>query len=244
MKKRRPAEPELQAIDKRIADSWGENVAIRAKDLEQETDRTYIDVIKPWVIKRINECMSDDISVLDIGCGCGYLTNAVYRAGFPKIKGVDISPKAIEYARSRYSDIAFECCDICDYVSSSKYDVCLCVMTLNNMSNIERFFSSLRQLVSDTGKVLLVIPHPCFWPQRHLKDKSYSYFQEKPYEFEFATKGRTDYFSTVLYFHRTIETYHFYIHKSGFVQSNIWEFSDGNKNGNPDMLCIEICPAM
>ena len=241
MTKMRHVELEVQTINKRIADSWGENITTRAKDLEQETDRTYIDVIKPWVIKKIREEVCNNVSVLDIGCGCGYLTNAVCQEGVPRIKGVDISSKAIAYAKNRYPDIAFECCDICDYEPNTEYDICLGVMTLNNMTNIEDFFASLCQLLSKTGKALLVIPHPCFWPRRHLKDVGYNYFNEKAYEFTFATKGRADYCVPVLYFHRTMGTYCRCIEKMGFEIVDIQELSDENNAADPDILCIEIC---
>jgi SAM-dependent methyltransferase len=44
--------------------------------------------------------------VLDVGCGAGYLTYCLKKAGFDPI-GVDLSPSAIQFAVNRYPDIKF-----------------------------------------------------------------------------------------------------------------------------------------
>lgn len=227
-------------LNKRISTSWGANVQIRAEDLEQETDVSYIHVIKPWVLQRVTQYTTPKSWILDAGCGCGYLSNAIYESGRPLVRGVDISIDAVEYARKKYPAISFYCEDICCYASADQYDLCIAAMTLNNLPNLDKFFSAIHGLLSSTGRIILVIPHPCYWPQRHLINQNYLYSQEKPYEYAFSTRGRTDYLSPVLYFHRTLETYFSCVRNGGFQVAMLKELWDASDKPVPDILGMEL----
>ena len=113
-------------------------------------------------------------------------------------------------------------------------------MVLNNMPDIENFFEATRRLLLPGGKILVVLPHPCFWPKHHLDKKGYCYFKEVPYEFPFATKGRSDYISHILYFHRTLETYLDNIQKTGFQVIDFEELFETENQTEPDILCMEL----
>ena len=76
-------------INEKISRAWDRNVAVRAKDLEEGTDYSYIHIIKPWVLKETLRLTSETSTILDIGCGCGYLTNAIYVNGRHFITGID-----------------------------------------------------------------------------------------------------------------------------------------------------------
>lgn len=231
---------DLSEINQIISRSWDANVQIRAADLEQETDYSYTNVIKPWVLDRVLRRTTEDSCVLDIGCGCGYLTNAIYQCGRHKIEGVDLSSASIAYAQNKYPVIPFTCQDICTIPARKQYDLCLAVMTLNNMPSIKGFFSSVKALLRPHGHILIVIPHPCYWPSKHLTDKEYSYLQEKAYEFTFSTKGRADYASHILYFHRPLETYLHNIQEAGFQLTVFREFTELPGECTPDIIGIEL----
>lgn len=51
--------------------------------------------------------------ILDLGCGTGRTTKAIFDLGYSNIVGVDYSAGMIEQARKRYPDIAFEQGDAC-----------------------------------------------------------------------------------------------------------------------------------
>lgn len=223
-----------------IRNSWDKNVLTRSEDLEQGTDFSYLNYISPWVFSHVLENSDTSSVILDIGCGCGYLTNAVYMGGRHNIRGIDISSRSIEYAQSKYPNISFECNDINDLPRLQTYDICLAVMLLNNMEDIEHFFPTVHDLLKPGGKLLLVIPHPWFWPSRHLNSADFSYKDEIPYTFQFATKNKRNYPAQTLYFHRTIGTYINSILGAGFQITSIQEISELPFSDDPDILGLEL----
>lgn len=91
----------------RISYAWDMNVHIRANDLECGTDITYTNIILPWVLKEVSHHSTEKSTILDIGCGCGFLTNAIYQSGRFAIQGIDISTASIAYAKRKYPNIFF-----------------------------------------------------------------------------------------------------------------------------------------
>lgn len=227
-------------MNKQISESWDKNILVRAEDIEKGTDYTYTNIIVPWVLKQTSKFCSFSNKILDIGCGCGFLTNYIYQNGYDRIIGIDISQKSIEYAKTKYSKIQFQKSDICSVTFSEKFDIAFAIMTLNNMSNIDDFFVSANKILSSSGKIIVVLPHPCFWPIKHLKNNFYSYIDEKYYETSFKTKGRQDYPSTVYYFHRSIEKYYECMRKANFKIVLVEELCELGKDTTPDIIGIVI----
>lgn len=231
---------DCRSLNEQIKKSWDKNVFVRANDLESDTDKSYMNLILPWVTKKVLDKTSSDSNILDIGCGCGYLTQAIYKKGRRKITGIDISPASVGYAQKKYPHIPFVCRDICDVHSETQYNLCLAVMVLNNLPNVKKFFEVVKNLLVEGGTLLLVLPHPCFWPQQHLKDVSFVYSQEIHYNYLFATQGRRDYSSSVFYFHRMLETYLYHIQQAGFEIIEFDEIAEVKTERNPDILCMEL----
>jgi len=55
-------------------------------------------VRNPWVIEELSRKFPSPVSVLDIGCGAGLLTNALAKAGHA-VTGIDLSEKSLETAQ-------------------------------------------------------------------------------------------------------------------------------------------------
>jgi 2-polyprenyl-6-hydroxyphenyl methylase/3-demethylubiquinone-9 3-methyltransferase len=51
----------------------------------------------PWLAARLRERRGDGASVLDVGCGAGFLSNHLAREGF-EVSGIDASPESIAVA--------------------------------------------------------------------------------------------------------------------------------------------------
>lgn len=227
-------------INKHISHTWDMNIHVRATDIENGTDYTYNKIIVPWVMKQIEKYKTINNSIIDIGCGCGFLTSLISNEKIGKVTGVDISKNSISYAKNKYSNIKFILGDFCNLYFDEKFNIGISIMTLNNMPDMKLFFESAFKVLQENGKLIIVIPHPCFWPIKHLKKHFFSYLDEKNYEIKFSTKGRDDYPSPILYFHRSIETYCKYIKDAHFNINIIEELKEKNPKEYPDILGFVI----
>ena len=61
---------------------------------------------------------------------------------------------------------------------------------------------------------------------------------EKSYEIKFSTKGRSDYPSNVLYFHRPLEKYFEYAKQNGFKVILVDELREDDTESVPDIMGI------
>lgn len=227
---------DIEKLNSRISEVWDNNVSIRAKDLEKGTDYSYTQIIKPWVCAEVLKYSGEESHILDIGCGCGYLTNAIYVQGRHNITGIDLSPASIAYAQKRYPNIEFANQDIYSVSLAQKYNMCLAVMVLNNVPSLNAFFKNVANVLKRDGKMIMVIPHPFFWPIKHLDVKSFPYAKEGAYLFRFSTKGRKDYSASVTYFHRSLEQYINAISKNGYKILCCKELVEMAEDETPDIL--------
>lgn len=225
-----------QDTSKKISRAWDKNVVVRAKDLEDGTDYSYTHVIKPWVLRETLQFTSTASNILDIGCGCGYLTNAIYEHGRHSITGIDLSPKSISYAQKKYPHITFTQQDIYSISTDTKYDLSLAVMVMNNVPDTWILFHAIAGLLNQNGYLILVLPHPAYWPAKHLKITPFPYFEEKSYTFPFSTKGRKDYPSHISYFHRPTESYLTSAQTAGLHLIDCKEFSEMAEDTKPEIL--------
>ena len=97
------------------------------------------------LLKHIQPVFSDGLrkTVLDAGCGEGYLTKDVASQYNAEIDAFDISEKAIVIARKRYShpNINYFPLDLNDFMPNKKYDLILCEEALYYLGDDERLYA-------------------------------------------------------------------------------------------------------
>ncbi len=54
----------------------------------------------PWILKKIEELLGTSCTILDIGCGAGFLTNTLAKAGH-RVTGIDSSESSLNIAKIR-----------------------------------------------------------------------------------------------------------------------------------------------
>jgi 2-polyprenyl-6-hydroxyphenyl methylase / 3-demethylubiquinone-9 3-methyltransferase len=66
----------------------------------------------PWIIERIRSLLRPSLDILDIGCGAGFLTNALAKEGH-RLTGIDLSAKSLSVAKKRDStqSVDYQECD-------------------------------------------------------------------------------------------------------------------------------------
>ncbi len=226
----------VQEINQIISGTWDKNVFARAMDLENLSDSSYTETIEPWVLQHVVNTTSPDSMILDVGCGCGFMTNAVFQSGRKNIQGIDLSPASVAYSQKKYPHITFRHQDLYLLTQEAGYDLCMAIMVANNVPCIQQFFSVMHKVLRIGGKLVLVIPHPCFWPEKRICSPSYCYKREDSYMLPFSTKGRKDYASHIYYFHRPLESYIQCILESGFEISLCQGLYETAQQEKPDIL--------
>jgi len=178
--------------------------------------------------------------VLDLACGEGYNTRILAKRGATAV-GVDFSARLIELARQKGTEenigITYYVSDAADLkdLPSNHFDLATCFMALQDIEHYENAISEVARVLSDGGRFIFSIPHPCFcdhiWKDgenitswKH-EDESLvikQYFEIGKYEVQWDMKRIPRPFVTTA-FHRTLTDYFRVLHKNGFVVSRLVE---------------------
>lgn len=145
--------------DQQIIDSWKKNVqpwvaAVREGKIESRllvTNQAIIDAV----------LAASPGSVLDVGCGEGWLVRELEGAGINAL-GVDVVPELIEYARKqgggRFRSLAFEA--LSGDVLQERFDVIVCNFSLLGNESVTRFFQQAPSLLNEGGSLIVQTIHP------------------------------------------------------------------------------------
>lgn len=126
-------------------------------------------------------CILNDVqreapsSVLDIGCGTGYLTSEIAK-NVDKCYGIDCSLKSIQIAQKEYSknNISFIHTALEDFNPDVCFDMCVSNMVLTCDPIFRSSLKKINNLMHKSGSLLIMITHPCFWPK-------YWNFEQEPW---------------------------------------------------------------
>lgn len=101
-------------------------------------------------------------SLLDVGCGDGFLINTIARQGFPlqRALGVDLSDRAIQHANAFRSSeyVDFRVQDVRDV--QERFDLILLIEVLEHIQEdlVEEFMSNILSLLEKGGKIIVSVP--------------------------------------------------------------------------------------
>lgn len=106
----------------------------------------------------------DPLDILEVGCGYGYLTNALNQLGH-RARGVDVSRKAIAYAKEIYGDY-FEQKEVTEVVGS--YDMIIGVELIEHLMDPKGFVKKCTELLKPNGKLIITTPNKDFYNKKTL----------------------------------------------------------------------------
>lgn len=148
-----------QLSDKKIIDSWQKNVtpwidAIRNKEIQSRvlvTDQVIIEAITQQAPK----------SVLDIGCGEGWLMRELCKTGIDCL-GVDVVPELIEYATKtgggRFKALPYA--ELNNEILTEKFDLAVCNFSLLGNESVTQLFQTIPSLLNTEGFFVVQTIHP------------------------------------------------------------------------------------
>lgn len=102
--------------------------------------------------------------ILDIGCHGGTFTEIIGKR-FPEAQvfGIDISPKAIDYARKKRPQINFQIANAEKLpFSDSFFNLITCFDTFEHLPDSSKALSQMHRVLAKDGKVIFLIPTESF----------------------------------------------------------------------------------
>ncbi|MBU1963962.1 methyltransferase domain-containing protein [Patescibacteria group bacterium] len=112
-----------------------------------------------FVAEQINTIPSS--TILDVGCGEGKLLHEINKTSpNKKLVGIDISKRAIGFAKAINPNLDFIEDDICEVDSNEKFDVVTLIETIEHIhpDKREEFIRSIWDKVTENGFLLLTAP--------------------------------------------------------------------------------------
>lgn len=112
-----------------------------------------------FLFDTLNRAGSKNKLILDAGCGTGLVTHKVHKAGH-KVLGIDISPKAIAEARSRYPETQFVqgALDTKWPFDNEEFDVIYSFEVIEHILHTLRYVSEMNRTLKRGGLLVLTTP--------------------------------------------------------------------------------------
>jgi ubiquinone/menaquinone biosynthesis C-methylase UbiE len=167
----------------------------------------------------------ENITVLDVGCGEGYLSRILSSKG-AKVITIDSSNKLIDIAKQKAKiesldiDYRIEDCAHIKSIASESIDKIICNYVLMDLPDLEGAIHEFNRVLKPSGEAVVIFSHPCFPMETIQKnpDLAIVYGWKQPYFKEHVMKlpqwdGFSDGFTI---FHRPLSTYWKIFKKAGF----------------------------
>ena len=120
-------------------------------------------------LKFLRQWITPEMKVLDLGCGIGVTTECIHQKG-ANVVGLDLSAKAIEYAR-KHSKANYRCGSIFFERFYYKFD---CVVMADVLEHVKleqhpQLFELLAKITNDQGMLIINLPHPAYMKELRKK---------------------------------------------------------------------------
>ena len=167
---------------------------------------------------------STNQSVLDLGCGKGYLSYEFARRG-NNVLAIDGSESMLNYAKTKnnHPNIKYVLSDLLDLKINQKFDLVFAINSLVHIKILEPILIEIHKSLKKNGKFTLCFPHP-------LQDIK----EIKDYSKERIIRTKTKH-GFVEQYYRSIEFYINKLTESNFIISTVYEFP----SKNTDFFIIE-----
>jgi SAM-dependent methyltransferase len=124
----------------------------------------YSDEISNVYLKFMDQYLADGLSILDVGCGTGLITNVFANRYKSSFTAIDFSKGVLygkEYAeKNKILNTQWLHQNFLDYTTDTKYDVIICQGVLHHIPEHKRGLANMKTLLKPGGVLLLGLYHP------------------------------------------------------------------------------------
>lgn len=213
------AEQDTKKLYNKQADDWSRSEPVLLSDYSA----------RPFVLDLCEPLQ--DMDVLDIGCGEGYVSRQIKKRGARTILGVDISEKMIDGAqreqdREPLEGVEFRATDVREFDKSTgnEYDLVVATFLFNYLSyeDTQATMEMVYHVLKPGGQFVFSVPHPLL---PYLKEEAYpfyfkasgGYFSSRNELFPGEIWRRDDVAVNVQCVHKTVSDYFKGLSAAGFT---------------------------
>ncbi len=110
----------------------------------------------------LHSCPDGEVnSILDFGCGNGYMTNFLDISGYD-VMGIDDSLEAIKCASELFPSITFRqmsIYDVKDNCFKNKFDAIICVEVIAHLYDPAIVFQSSKNILKENSRLIIITPY-------------------------------------------------------------------------------------
>jgi 2-polyprenyl-3-methyl-5-hydroxy-6-metoxy-1,4-benzoquinol methylase len=206
------------------------NASFWVQIMREHRDRYRNELTDPAMLKVIGGPAG--LTVLDAGCGEGYLSRILARSG-AIVTGVDSSARLIEAARTQnLSDalpVTFDIASVDELpYADNTFDLVICNHLINDLHDPSKPIREFSRVLRSGGRIIILMLHPCFYNKHAERDHATngliasSYFETRSIEQTFKVDGLTSPMANTAWF-RPLEFYTEELRKSGFAIISLTE---------------------
>lgn len=141
---------------------------------------------KQLMFQWIKEALPDDAAVLDVGCGSGEILDALKKAGYSNICGMDPSAASVDRLHKRGIDgFVGNIFDDALPAHASKYDLVISTAVIEHIYDLHGYLRAINTYLKDgSGYIMLDAPaiekiDQCIWPlANHFNHEHINYFSK------------------------------------------------------------------
>lgn len=117
---------------------------------------------KTFFKQKLAESIRPDMSIVDMGCGSGWLLEFLLELNIPfSYRGLDFNKKFVDYLQEKYSNIPFASFDYVDFeepiedIYHNSADIVFNCFNFFETANLETAFENAAQILKPSGKLVI-----------------------------------------------------------------------------------------